>query len=131
MGPNAARKGDPLAGVDVHIVMIPTPGGEVPTPIPHPFAAKITASVSKDVNVNGKPAATVSSQTENSPSHVPLGPRFQKQPTNKGAIQVGSKTVMINGKSAARVGDTVMTCADPSDAPNGTIISGSPTVFIA
>ncbi|MEM6631462.1 MAG: PAAR domain-containing protein, partial [Bacteroidota bacterium] len=33
----AAKHFDIVMGVDVHIIMIPTPGGPVPTPIPHPF----------------------------------------------------------------------------------------------
>jgi uncharacterized Zn-binding protein involved in type VI secretion len=32
---------------------------------------------------------------------------------------------MINGKPAARNGDTAMTCNDPSDLPAGTIIAVS------
>ena len=33
----AAKHFDIVMGVDVHIILIPTPGGPVPTPIPHPF----------------------------------------------------------------------------------------------
>jgi uncharacterized Zn-binding protein involved in type VI secretion len=34
--------------------------------------------------------------------------------------------VLINNKQAARMGDPAMTCNDPADAPNGTVIaSGS------
>lgn len=128
--PAAARDTDSVLGVDIHIVMIPTPGGEVPTPLPHPFSAKINASVSADVKVNGLGAATVDSESQNEPSHMPLGPRFQKEPSNKGKVQMGSMTVFINGKQAARMGDVVMTCADPGDMPNGTILSGSPNVNI-
>jgi uncharacterized Zn-binding protein involved in type VI secretion len=36
---------------------------------------------------------------------------------------MGSGTVMINKKPAARNGDTVMTCNDPVDAPVGKIIA--------
>jgi hypothetical protein len=34
MGQPAARQDDPVSGLDIHIVMIPTPGGEVPVPLP-------------------------------------------------------------------------------------------------
>ena len=126
----AAREGDQVVGVDIHIIMIPTPSGEVPTPLPHPFTAKINDGVSKDVKINGKPAAVVGSKTQNSPSHIPMGPRFQKNPNNKGEVKFGSFTVKINGKAAARVGDMVMTCNDPTPIPNGTIVAGSPNVLI-
>ncbi len=33
----AAKWGDPVIGVDIHLVMVPTPAGPVPTPLPHPF----------------------------------------------------------------------------------------------
>ena len=38
-------------------------------------------------------------------------------------MQVGSPTVKINGKAAARHGDTVMTCNDPADQPVGKIVA--------
>ena len=42
---------------------------------------------------------------------------------------MGSATVKINGKKAARNGDTAETCNDPSDLPAGTVIA-SGTVMI-
>lgn len=128
--PGAARKDDPVFALDIHIVMIPTPGGEVPTPLPHPFNGKITSGVSTNVKINGKPAAMAGCEVQNSPSHIAMGPRFQKNPTNKGKILLGSPTVLINGKMAARQGDMVMTCNDPADLPTGSITTGSPTVMI-
>lgn len=37
----AVKHLDPVIGVDIHIVMIPTPGGPVPTPLPHPFIGMV------------------------------------------------------------------------------------------
>lgn len=130
MGLPAARKDDPVSGVDMHIIMIPTPAGEIPTPIPHPFNAKITKGVSTNVKIDGKPAAMMGSQTENQPQHVPQGPRFMVNPTNKGTIMLGSTSVFINKKAAARQGDKVLTCNDPAPTPMGTIMAGSQTVLI-
>jgi uncharacterized Zn-binding protein involved in type VI secretion len=48
---------------------------------------------------------------------------FQKPPSNRGTIVTGSATVRINGRMAARNGDTAMTCNDPVDAPVGTVVS--------
>ena len=47
----------------------------------------------------------------------------------KATITVGSQTVKINGKAAARMGDTAKTCNDPADAPVGTVIAAG-TVLI-
>jgi uncharacterized Zn-binding protein involved in type VI secretion len=125
MGQPAAKKGDQVVGVDIHIVMIPSPGGPVPTPLPHPFAGVIAGGLSADVTIMGQPAATVGSTADNTPPHLPTPPgtSFQKPPANKGTIELGSATVTINGKAAARTGDMVETCNDPADAPVGTVIA--------
>lgn len=123
MGQPAAKQGDRVIATDTHIVMIPSPGGPVPTPLPHPFAGQIDGGLSQDVNIEGKPAAVQGSTATNIPAHVPQGGPFQKPPSNKGTIQVGSATVLINGKPAARHGDTVITCNDPVDQPVGTVVA--------
>jgi len=124
MGMPAAREGDKVSATDIHIVMIPSPGGPVPTPLPHPFMGTLDGSLSGDVTIEGKAAATVGSTATNTPSHVPSGGPFQKPPGNKATVLQGSATVFINGKPAARVGDPALTCNDPADAPLGTIVSG-------
>ena len=131
MGQPAAKKGDQIIAVDTHIVMVPSPGGPVPTPLPHPFAGIINGGVSSDVNIMGMAAATVDSTADNTPPHIPTPPgtSFQKPPSNKATIKIGSPTVKINGKMAARNGDTAETCNDPSDLPVGTVIAVG-TVFI-
>jgi uncharacterized Zn-binding protein involved in type VI secretion len=124
MGQPAAKQGDKIVAVDTHIVMVPgTP--PVPTPLPHPFMGTINGGLSSDVNILGKPAATVDSTADNSPAHIATAPgtSFQKPPANKGTIKVGSPTVKINGKMAARNGDMAMTCNDPADLPLGNVIA--------
>lgn len=132
MGQPAAKQDDQIVGVDTHIVMVPAPPAPpVPTPLPHPFSGKLNGNLSSDVNIMGKPAATVDSTADNSPAHIatPPGTSFQKPPADKGTIKMGSATVKINGKKAARSGDTAETCNDPSDMPVGTVIA-SGTVMI-
>ncbi len=129
MGLPAAKKGDKVAAIDIHIVMIPSPGGLVPTPLPHPFTGILDNNLSQNVKIMGLPAATVDSQASNQPPHIPQGGPFQKSPSNKAIIKLGSATVKINGKMAARNGDKAMTCNDPSDLPAGTVIATG-TVFI-
>jgi uncharacterized Zn-binding protein involved in type VI secretion len=129
MGMPAAKMGDKVVAVDTHIIMIPTPGGPVPTPLPHPFAGQIMTNTSMNVMIENKPAAVVGSIAINTPPHIPQGGPFQTPPTNQGQIIMGSMTVFINNKPAARNGDTVMTCNDPAPMPVGKIIAVS-TVLI-
>lgn len=124
MGQPAAKQGDQVMATDTHIIMIPAPPGPpVPTPLPHPFVGIIDGSLSSDVKIMGMAAATVDSTASNTPPHIPQGGPFQSPPSNKGTIKMGSTTVKINGKMAARNGDTAMTCNDPSDLPVGTVMA--------
>lgn len=129
MGMPAAKQGDKIVATDIHIVMIPSPTGQVPTPLPHPFNGTIDGSLSQNVKIMGMPAATANSTATNIPPHIPQGGPFQKQPTDKATIMIGSPTVKINGKMAARHGDTALTCNDPSDLPVGKVIATG-TVYI-
>ena len=123
MGQPAAKQGDQITGVDTHIIMIPTPGGPVPTPLPHPFSGMIDGNLSTSVKIMGMPAATVNSTATNMPPHIPQGGSFQMPPSNRGTIMLGSMTVRINSQGAARNGDTATTCNDPADMPVGTVIA--------
>lgn len=129
MSKPAAKKGDQIMALDTHIVMIPSPGGPVPTPIPHPFSGILDGSLSSDVNIGGQPAAVVGSTATNTPAHIPQGGPFQSPPKYQATIQLGSNTVMINGKGAARMGDKATTCNDPADQLIGTVIAAG-TVMI-
>ncbi len=125
MGQPAAKKGDQIIATDTHIVMVPSPGGPVPTPLPHPFVGIIDGELSSDVKIMGMAAATVDSTASNTPPHLPTPPgtAFLRPPSNVGTITLGSATVKINGKKAARNGDMAMTCNDPSDLPVGTVVA--------
>jgi uncharacterized Zn-binding protein involved in type VI secretion len=131
MGQPAARKGDPVTGVDTHVVLVP-PAPPTPTPLPHPFAGTITGGTVDSVKIGGQAAAVVGSTVKNSPPHIPTPPgtAFQNPPKNAGEVTSGSSTVKIGGKAAARVGDPVKTCNDPSDAETSAITGGAPTVTI-
>jgi len=121
MGQPAAKQGDRVVAVDTHIVVTPTG----PVPLPHPFAGLINGGLSTDVKISGRPAAVVGSTADNAPPHLPTSPGtgFQRPPANKATVQVGSPTVMINGKPAARHGDTALTCNDPADLPAGKVVA--------
>jgi uncharacterized Zn-binding protein involved in type VI secretion len=128
----AARQNDPVVGTDTHILLVPSPGGPVPTPTPLPFNGKLLSALSTNVYINGLPAATQNSVAQNVPPHIAPPPStFQKPPTNQGKVVTGSPMVLVNGKPLARVGDPVMTCNDPVDAPTCSIASGSQNVLVA
>ena len=130
MGQPAAKEGDQIVATDTHIILIPAAAGAtVPTPLPHPFTGMIDGELSSDVKIMKKPAAIVDSTATNTPSHIPQGGPFQSPPSNKGTIKMGSATVKINGKDAARNGDMAETCNDPADMPVGQVIAVG-TVFI-
>lgn len=132
MAQPAARQNDTVTATDTHIVMVPSSGGPVPTPLPHPFNGMLVTGLSTSVMIDGLPAAIQDSVAQNTPPHIPTPPgtAFQAPPSNQGRVMMGSPTVLIDGKPAARQGDTVMTCNDPADAPVGQIATGSATVMI-
>ena len=119
MSPFAAKQGDKVVALDTHIVQPPPPA--TPVPGPYPFNGIIDGNVSPDVTIQGMPAATLGSTATNTPPHIPIGGTFINPPTNQGTIITGSATVMINGKPAARSGDTATTCNDPAPLPVGTV----------
>jgi uncharacterized Zn-binding protein involved in type VI secretion len=125
MGMPLAKQNDQVLATDTHIVLVPAGPSLVPTPLPHPFSGMINGGLATTVKIGGQPAAVVGSTADNQPPHIPTPPgtSFQKPPANKGTIQVGSATVRIAGKSAARNGDVVMTCNDPADLPVGKVVA--------
>ena len=126
MGKPAAKEGDIISSpADIHMVQVPTPSGVATVPLPHPFKGKLTEALSRNVRIEGKPAATSGSWGENKPKHVALGIKFQNDPSNEGRVFLGSSTVRINKKQAARAGDPVLTCNDPTDLPIGKIQANS------
>jgi uncharacterized Zn-binding protein involved in type VI secretion len=129
MGEPAAKQGDRVVGTDVHVVLVPSSGGPVPTPMSLPFTATITDACVTTVLVEGKPAAVAGSGSTNAPTHVAPSGRFAREPTNRGKVLLGSPVVLVGGKPAARAGDRVLTCNDPADAPTGAVVATS-TVLI-
>jgi uncharacterized Zn-binding protein involved in type VI secretion len=131
MGKPAANGDSMVIAVDIHLVLVPTPGGPVPTPMPHFFTGRIDGSLVSTVKIGGQPAAVVGSTVNNQPAHVPTPPgvSFQKPPANRGTVKMGSPTVLVGGKMLARMGDPVITCNDPADLPVGQIIAAG-TVLI-
>lgn len=132
----AAKMGDSIVNqADIHIVLVPSPGGPVPTPQPFPFNGKISVNTSLNVRINNKPAATVGSKGFNVPPHIPGSGTFQTPPSNEGSISSGSNSVRINNKGAARANDICVTCHDippagPQAPPPMVQVSGLSNVKI-
>ena len=131
MGAPIVTQNAMVVGTDIHIVLVPTPGGPVPVPLPHIFSGQIQGATAATVFIGGLPVAVQDSVAVNNPPHIPTPPgaSFQVPPKNQGKVLIASQTVFIGGKGVARVGDTVMECNDPSDMPTGTIVGPPTTVF--
>ena len=121
MGQPAARQGDRVTALDMHLIQ--PPGTSPPVTVPHPYSGIIDGGVSSNVKIGGAFAATQDSTATNTPPHVPIGGSFVNPPSNKATIVKGSATVKINSKPAARAGDTARTCNDPADLPVGTVVA--------
>jgi uncharacterized Zn-binding protein involved in type VI secretion len=119
MGKPAAKQGDKVVGFDVHLIQPPGPSSPVPTP-GHAFDGTLDGGLSADVKIMGK-AAAVAGSTATATPHAPIGGTFVSPPRLKARVIAGSGTVFINGKPAARAGDKALDCADPVDAPVGTV----------
>jgi uncharacterized Zn-binding protein involved in type VI secretion len=126
MGPPAARHGDSITAIDMHLIQ--PPGTAPPVMVPHPFSGIIDGAVSPNVTIGGAAAATVGSTATNTPPHIPIGGTFVIPPTNQATIIAGSNSVTINGKGAARSGDRSRTC-DDTGAIGGTVVAAG-QVFI-
>jgi uncharacterized Zn-binding protein involved in type VI secretion len=132
MGQPVATKTHQVMATDTHIVMVPTPGGPVPTPLPHVFAGMIQSATCPTVRAGGQEVAVKGSVAQNQPPHIPTPPgtTFQRPPSNQGKVFLASFTVNAGGQGIARMGDPVETCNDPADLPVGQIIGGGPTVGV-
>ena len=136
MGQPAAKQGDKITAKDTHSIISTALG--TPAVETCPFSGILQDGLSGNVMIMGCPAATVGSVAVNTPRHKSKAGKFANtikkppspaEPTNKGHVSRGSNTVMINGKAAARNGDSAYTCNDPVDLEVGTV-SASGSVMI-
>jgi uncharacterized Zn-binding protein involved in type VI secretion len=89
-----------------------------------PFNGKLQEALSSNVRIMGRAAAVVGSIARNAPPHLPPpGQAFQSPPANQGSVAAGSATVRINGKPAARDGDSASTCNDLPAGPPGRVVA--------
>src|SRR3546814_3567775 len=69
-GMPAAKEGDTVFAIDMHLIQ--PPGPTSPVVVPHPFTGTLDGELSSDVKIEGMAAATKGSTATNSPSHVPI-----------------------------------------------------------
>ncbi|WP_437828343.1 DUF6531 domain-containing protein [Sorangium sp. So ce1153] len=145
----AAKWGDPVLGIDIHMVMVPTPAGPVPTPLPHPFigvvfdpmGAAMSAVMGAvfggggAVRVNGMPVGNTGTEVKGVP-HFPTPPGVSFAPNdipgNDGTLITGSKTVDFEGSSQSRTTSIVMSCNFPINLPTSVCLAvpmGAPVVI--
>jgi hypothetical protein len=118
----AAKLGDRVVGFDIHIVMIPSPGGPVPTPVPMPFNGKLVDGLSTSVCIDNAPAAVEGSGALNNPPHVPAGGPFQNPPSNRATVCGGSSSVYIESRRAAGALHPADTCTEVPKPANGVVM---------
>jgi uncharacterized Zn-binding protein involved in type VI secretion len=113
MGTPAAVMGDQVTGT-CPIHQIPNPATGVPQPAPPmPFAAPLLTGLATRTLIGGKPAAVQGSSGLNTPPHVGLhaSDPFMVPTTQRAQVVMGSTTVLIEGKPAAKTGSSCTICA--------------------
>jgi RHS repeat-associated protein len=113
----AAKHLDPVLGIDVHIILIPTPVGPVPTPLPNPFVGMVLDPfdylplVGATVFINGLPRAQAGTGGIAIVPHLPLGGPFGPPPPgNEAEVFMGSATVATDGDAQSYLGLLALTC---------------------
>lgn len=94
---------DLVLGVDIHIMLVPTPAGPVPTPLPHPFTGLVLDPMGAAMNaamgggvvlVNGLFVTNCGTGVLNIPPHLPVpGPFAKGKPENDAELWFGALNV--------------------------------------
>lgn len=124
-GKQIAKQDDKVIGLDIHILMVPSPSGAVPTPFPHPFIGALKEDLSESVKIGSNKVAIKNSVAKHTAGHTPMGPgTFQKNPENKGKVTNGTeKSVKATGKEVAVLGSQVTTCNDTGLQNNSMVVA--------
>jgi uncharacterized Zn-binding protein involved in type VI secretion len=128
MGTPAAVMGDQIKGTCLaHLIPNPATGVPQPSP-PLPFSAPLLQGLATRTLISGKPAAVQGSAGYNTPPHVGLHPAdpYMAPPMQQGMVVVGSVTVLIEGRGAAKTGSTCTICMGVP----GQLVGSATTVLI-
>ena len=145
----AAKFGDPVIGIDIHRVIVPTPAGPVPVPLPHPFVGVVFDPLGAAIGaamgavfgggglvlVNGMPCANTGTEVKGF-GHIPTPPGVAPDPgdipANEGTLVTGSKTVLFGGASQSRMTSLVSSCSWPVNLPTSVCLAipmGAPVLI--
>ncbi|HEX8703421.1 MAG TPA: DUF6531 domain-containing protein [Myxococcaceae bacterium] len=133
---------DPVLGLDIHIVLVPTPAGPVPTPVPMPFVGMVFDPVGLAIGaaigmatgggpglvlVNSLPVTNCGTSVTNKLTmpHLPVpGVAFAKGlPGNDAELFFGSLNVSLGGTLGVRLGDIALSCSDPVRLPTSVVLA--------
>lgn len=112
---------DPVMGIDIHVTMIPSPAGPIPTPLPYPFVGMVfdpmdyIPIIGSTINVNKMPRGnSTTSGMLGTKVHIPMGGPFMMAPTigHDSSNFFGSNRVVANGSYMSPSGYMVMSCND-------------------
>src|SRR5262245_29825555 len=121
MGKPVAKKGDRITATDTHLIIPPSGGPPVPTPLPYDGVLK--NELCTTVFSEHQAVAVVGSVSVMSPGHQAAPGSFAKPPSNEGRVFIGAPTVYAERKAVARDGDVAKTCNDPTDLPVGKVVA--------
>ena len=114
----ALKHMDMMTGFDTHIVLIPSPAGPIPTPLPHPYVGMLmdpmdyAPVVGATVLINGVPRANAGTAGIAFVPHIPMGGPFLKPPSNESEMFMGSSTVLVEGEPQSFATCPALSCQD-------------------
>jgi RHS repeat-associated protein len=134
----ASKWFDMVVGVDTHIIMVPSPAGPIPTPLPNPFIGMVydpagmvfsigfgavTGGVSFTL-VNGLPVTNTGTGATNKMTmpHIPVPGPFMIPPGDSADLLFGGLEVHFAGSHVVRLGDLAFSCNDPVELPVSQVI---------
>ncbi|MGH8930855.1 MAG: PAAR domain-containing protein [Egibacteraceae bacterium] len=127
MGTPAAVMGDRIVATCA-IHLIPGAAGAPVKSPPLSFSSPLRQGLATKVLIGGKPAAVQGSSGLNQPSHAGLhaSDPFTVAMTQQGTVALGSATVLIENKPAAKTGSPCTVCGQMP----GELIGSAATVLI-
>jgi uncharacterized Zn-binding protein involved in type VI secretion len=123
MGVPIAKKGDPVFGVDTHVLEIE---GHLKTQSVR-FVGAMVERLSSTVFIDDKPAALVGSVAKDMGGHLAFVGSFVIPPAKTAVVAPNDCSVFIDNVRAARKGDKLDSCSDVGECGTSRL-SGDCTV---
>ncbi|MES2673807.1 MAG: RHS repeat-associated core domain-containing protein [Pseudomonadota bacterium] len=108
-----SKHGDPVMGIDIHLLTFPP--APAPVPVPHPHLGLIfdpadyIPFIGSTVSINGIPRSQAGTAGKEIP-HIPMGGVWVLPPMNEAEIFMGSLTVVADGSPLTFSNLPVLTC---------------------